>query len=100
MCRLKPSMVDASEDERRTVQLKQGRSVFGVEMKIVDEDGTELPHDGEAFGELKVRGPWICSSYFKLDESDAHDEAAGSQPATSSRSTLTATSTSPTAAKT
>ena len=74
MCRLKPSMVDASEDERRTVQLKKGRSVFGVEMKIVDEDGTELPHDGEAFGELKVRGPWICSSYFKLDESDAHDE--------------------------
>jgi fatty-acyl-CoA synthase len=73
-CRLKPSMLNASEDERLTLQLKQGRSVFGVEMKIVDEDGNELPHDGVAFGELKVRGPWVCSSYFKLDESDAHDD--------------------------
>ncbi len=72
-CRLKPSMLDASENERHTFQLKQGRAVFGVEMKIVDEDGSELPHDGKAFGELKVRGPWVCSSYFNVEKSDAHD---------------------------
>jgi fatty-acyl-CoA synthase len=53
---------------------KAGRQVFGVEMKIVDDEGRELPWDGEAFGALKVRGPWICSSYFKLEGSDAHAE--------------------------
>ncbi len=41
-------------------------------MKIVDDEGNELPWDGEAFGSLKVRGPWVCSSYFKLEGSDAH----------------------------
>jgi len=71
--RLKPSMDDASEDERRAWQLKQGRAVFGVEMKIDDSEGNELPHDGVAFGELKVRGPWICSSYFKREASPEHD---------------------------
>lgn len=55
-------------------RLKAGRPIFGVEMKIVDEQGEELPWDGEAFGSLKVRGPWICSDYFKLDESTAHEE--------------------------
>ncbi|MBN7795145.1 long-chain-fatty-acid--CoA ligase [Parahaliea mediterranea] len=56
------------------LRLKAGRPVFGVEMKIVDEKGDELPHDGVAYGSLKVRGPWICSSYFKLEGSDAHAE--------------------------
>jgi acyl-CoA synthetase (AMP-forming)/AMP-acid ligase II len=55
-------------------RLKAGRPVFGVEMKIVDDDGKELPWDGEAYGSLKVRGPWICSQYFKLEESSAHEE--------------------------
>ncbi|TXS91307.1 long-chain-fatty-acid--CoA ligase [Parahaliea maris] len=63
-----------SPEEFAKVRLKAGRPVFGVEMKIVDEAGEELPWDGVAFGSLKVRGPWICSSYFKLDESSAHDE--------------------------
>ena len=44
---------------------KQGRAIFGVEMKIVDDDGKELPWDGKAFGELLVRGPWILPQYFK-----------------------------------
>ena len=38
---------------------KQGRAIYGVDMKIVDDDGKELPWDGEASGELLVRGPWI-----------------------------------------
>ena len=42
-------------------------------MKIVDEQGRELPWDGVCAGELKVRGPWVCSGYFRLDESAAHD---------------------------
>jgi fatty-acyl-CoA synthase len=46
------------------VKSKQGRPVFGVEMKVVDDIGQPLPHDGEAMGELLVRGPWIISGYF------------------------------------
>jgi acyl-CoA synthetase (AMP-forming)/AMP-acid ligase II len=52
-----------------------GRSLPGVEIKITDDEGKELPWDGVAFGALKIRGPWVCSSYFKLDKpSDAHAE--------------------------
>jgi len=63
-----------TEQEFAKLRLKGGRPIFGVEMKIVDEDGKELPWDGVAFGSLKVRGPWICSSYFKLDGGSAHAE--------------------------
>tara|TARA_R110002110_G_scaffold415765_2_gene655221 strand:- start:73933 stop:75519 length:1587 start_codon:yes stop_codon:yes gene_type:complete len=71
-----PSMRERyTPEEFAKIRLKAGRPIFGVEMKIVDDEGKELPWDGIAFGSLKVRGPWICSSYFKLDEpSDAHSE--------------------------
>ena len=62
------------EDAYRTLRQKAGRPIFGVEMKIVDADNRELPWDGEKFGALKVRGPWICSAYYKLDHSDSHDD--------------------------
>ncbi len=52
-------------DEKLAVRLKQGRPPFGVEMKIVDDAGKELPRDGKAFGDLLVRGPWVTSGYFK-----------------------------------
>ncbi len=64
-----------SDEDFARIRLKAGRPIFGVEMKIVDDQGNEQPWDGEAFGSLKVRGPWICSSYFKLEDSDAHAEA-------------------------
>jgi acyl-CoA synthetase (AMP-forming)/AMP-acid ligase II len=63
------------EDERIGYQCKQGRPIFGVEMKIVDDDGRELPRDGKAFGHLKVRGPWIVGEYFKGDGGRVLDEA-------------------------
>jgi len=50
---------------RLDLQEKQGRSVFGVEMKIVDAAGKELPRDGVACGHLLVRGPWITRAYFR-----------------------------------
>ena len=56
-------------EERYALQQKQGRPVFGVEMKIIDDEGNELPHDGVAFGRLMVRGPWIIERYFKHEES-------------------------------
>ena len=71
---IKPSQKDASPEEKYRKQIKQGRPVYGVEIKIVDDDGNELPHDGVAFGELQVRGPWITSAYFRLDDSDAYGD--------------------------
>ena len=65
-------MADETADERYDRQVKQGRPCFGVEMEIVDDENETLPEDGRAFGELKVRGPWVCSAYFK-SEGDAHD---------------------------
>ena len=66
----------AAYDPETFAKLRQkaGRPIFGVEMKIVDDDGKELPWDGEAYGSLKVRGPWICDRYFKLEATDAHAE--------------------------
>ncbi|MFT5693518.1 MAG: acyl-CoA synthetase (AMP-forming)/AMP-acid ligase II [Oceanicoccus sp.] len=61
------------ESEYARMRVKAGRCIFGVDLKIVDDDNNELPWDGKAFGALKVKGPWVCSHYFKLDESDVHD---------------------------
>jgi len=69
-CTLKAKHQTLGAEERMAVQAKQGRAVFGVDMKIVGEDGRELPHDGKASGELLVRGPWIISSYFKGEGGD------------------------------
>jgi fatty-acyl-CoA synthase len=60
------------ESAREALQLKQGRAVFGVEMKIIDEQGVALAHDGRTSGELMVRGPWIASGYFRSDSAVVH----------------------------
>jgi len=65
VCVLKSKHADAPFEERMAVQAKQGRAVFGIEMKIVGDDGAELPHDGKTSGELLVRGPWVIANYFK-----------------------------------
>jgi fatty-acyl-CoA synthase len=59
-----------SKEERTQLQAKQGRVLFGVDMRIVDENGKELPWDGKAFGDLQVRGPWVIKSYFKGEGGD------------------------------
>jgi len=64
---------DLSEDEKIDIRLKQGRTVYGVELKIVDDDNKEQPRDGVAFGRLLVRGPWITSGYFKAEGGDIID---------------------------
>ncbi|MFN7400262.1 MAG: AMP-binding enzyme, partial [Sandaracinobacter sp.] len=62
-----PEVAALPYDKELDYRVKQGRGIFGVEMKIVDDAGTELPRDGETFGRLLVRGPWIVGSYFKGD---------------------------------
>ncbi|MDD5295727.1 MAG: 3-(methylthio)propionyl-CoA ligase [Rhodocyclaceae bacterium] len=67
VCNLLPKHKGISRDERLKLQLKQGRGVYGVELKLTDDDGNRLPHDGKAFGHLMVRGPWIARRYYKDD---------------------------------
>jgi fatty-acyl-CoA synthase len=64
---LKHGMQDLTHDEIVELQTKQGRGMFGVEMRIVNDDQEILPWDGKAFGALQVRGPWVCSDYYKLE---------------------------------
>jgi fatty-acyl-CoA synthase len=65
---------DASEDEHWALRNTAGRPMCGVEARIVDDDGNELPPDGKAVGELEVRGPWITGSYYQdTDPSKFHD---------------------------
>jgi fatty-acyl-CoA synthase len=65
VCSLKNKHLAQSAEDQRRVRLKQGRSIYGVDMKIVDGDGHELAWDGAAFGDLLVKGPWVSSDYFK-----------------------------------
>ncbi len=67
---LKSKHIGLSLEETFAVQSTQGRAVYGVDMKIVAEDGAALPWDGKASGELLVRGPWIISAYFKGEGGD------------------------------
>ncbi|GAB2918952.1 3-(methylthio)propionyl-CoA ligase [Paraburkholderia jirisanensis] len=60
-------------DEQRKLREKQGRAMYGVDMKIVGDDGRELPWDGVAFGDLHVRGPWVIKRYFRREESPLVD---------------------------
>ncbi|HET6628679.1 MAG TPA: 3-(methylthio)propionyl-CoA ligase [Woeseiaceae bacterium] len=70
---LKAGMESLAPDEIVRIRAKAGRGIFGVELRIVGDDGKELPWDGEAFGALQVRGPWICSDYFGLEgKSESH----------------------------
>ncbi|WP_302172773.1 3-(methylthio)propionyl-CoA ligase [uncultured Hydrogenophaga sp.] len=70
VCTLKNAQTALPADEQLKVRLKQGRAVYGVDMKIVDDEGRELPWDGKSYGDLLVRGPWIIASYFKGEGGD------------------------------
>ena len=59
------------EQELDALRVRTGKKVYGVDMRVVDEDGNVLPNDGKSAGELQVRGPWVASGYFKLDDVSA-----------------------------
>jgi acyl-CoA synthetase (AMP-forming)/AMP-acid ligase II len=62
-----PQHAALERQARYDIQARQGRAIYGVELKIVDDEGESLPHDGVATGDLKVRGPWVAKAYFKND---------------------------------
>ena len=66
---LKPHMEEWDLQDQLDRMETAGIPVAGLQVKIVDEIGEELPHDGEAFGELLIRGPWIAAEYYKDDRS-------------------------------
>ncbi len=65
LCTLKNKQLQLPKDEQMKILQKQGRAIYGVDMRIVDSDGTDQPWDGKSYGDLLVRGPWIVDSYFK-----------------------------------
>ena len=65
LCTLKNRHLDLPAEEKMKIRLKQGRAIYGVDMKIADADGKELPWDGKSYGDLWVKGPWIVREYFK-----------------------------------
>ncbi len=54
-------------EAQRQILLKQGRGIYGIDMKIVDDEGRVQPHDGKAFGNLLVKGPWVVRDYYKAE---------------------------------
>ena len=69
LCTLKNKHLGLPPERQREILQKQGRSIFGVDLRIVDGQGRDLPWDGKACGELLVRGPWIVESYYKGEAS-------------------------------
>ncbi len=69
--RLKRKYRDLPLEARHKIKVKQGRALYGVEMKIVDDAGHSLPDDGKTAGQLMVRGPWVASAYFRDEAASA-----------------------------
>jgi len=67
LCTLKNKHLSLPPEAQMKLRLKQGRAIFGVDMKIVNDAGQVLPHDGKTYGDLLVKGPWILREYFKQE---------------------------------
>jgi acyl-CoA synthetase (AMP-forming)/AMP-acid ligase II len=73
VCNLLPKHAGFTAEQVLDLQKKQGRPIYGVELKITDDAGRRLPHDGVAFGHLMVRGPWITRGYFRGEGGEVLD---------------------------
>jgi fatty-acyl-CoA synthase len=69
---LLPKHADLDDDEKLALKSKQGRPIFGVDLRLVDDDGNVVSHDGKTSGHLQVRGWWIADSYFKREIDETH----------------------------
>ncbi len=78
LCRLQNKHLDLPSDQQEKLLEKQGHVIFGVDMKIVDDHDHELPWDGQTYGNLMVRGPWVVKEYFRGEGGDPlHYDAEG-----------------------
>ena len=73
-CTLQAHHLKLPPEKQQIILEKQGHAIFGVDMKIVGDDGEELPWDGKTYGNLLVKGPWIISSYFKNEGGDVLED--------------------------
>jgi fatty-acyl-CoA synthase len=64
---LKNKHLSLSDEDKMKIRMKQGRAIFGLDFKIVDDNGKEQDHDGKAYGDLLVKGPWVIKEYFKQE---------------------------------
>jgi fatty-acyl-CoA synthase len=71
---LKPGAAELPFEQRIDRRMKSGRALFGNRYRIVDDEGRELPHDGVAFGHLRVKSPWVSNGYFKGEGGSAVDD--------------------------
>ena len=74
-CGARPSNWDSLDEEKQVeYTARQGRAPFGVELRVVDEEGKVQPRDGKSSGRLQARGPWVVKRYFKADQDATDDE--------------------------
>jgi fatty-acyl-CoA synthase len=73
-CIVLPKHDGLDEAARLAVKIKQGRPVFGVDLRLVDDSGVVVPHDGKTSGHLQVRGWCIADSYFKRERDETHQD--------------------------
>ena len=71
---LKAGMENLPKQELDAIKLKQGRPIYGVDLRIVNDEGEVQPWDGESTGEVRVKGNWICSGYYRMENAGSHDE--------------------------
>ncbi len=71
---LLPKHASLDDKAKLAVKSKQGRPAFGIDLRLVDDNGKVVPHDGKSNGHLQARGPWVASSYFKRDGDESHKD--------------------------
>ncbi|MDY8109996.1 long-chain fatty acid--CoA ligase [Fulvimarina sp. 2208YS6-2-32] len=74
---LKPKHANLSDEERLTLNAKQGRPLFGMQFRVEGADGSDVPRDAKSYGALLVRGPWVASRYFGSDSESPSFRADG-----------------------
>ena len=76
-CTLRGAHRNLSDAEKYKIKAMQGRPISGVQIRLANEDGTELAWDGETIGEVQVKSPWTASSYYKTEPTAEHFTADG-----------------------
>jgi acyl-CoA synthetase (AMP-forming)/AMP-acid ligase II len=71
---LLPKHANLSDQEKLAIKAKQGRPVFGVDLRLVDDNGQPVPHDGKTSGHLQVKGYWVADAYFKRERDETHQD--------------------------